>query len=67
VLAGEFQERYPAGASFGHAAAMIQDTADTVSAKRMMLAAAGVHVVRRLGELAPLLARLKVTRTPEPA
>lgn len=65
VLAGEFQERYPAGASFGHAAAMIQDSADTVSAKRAMLAAVGVHVVHRLGELGPLLASLDVTRTEE--
>jgi len=65
VLAGEFQERYPAGASFGHAAAMIQDAVDTVSAKRAMLAAVGVHVVHRLGELGPLLARLDVTCTPE--
>jgi succinyl-CoA synthetase alpha subunit len=62
VLAGEFQERYPAGASFGHAAAMIQDVADTVSAKRTMLSAVGVHIVRRLGELGPLLARLGVRR-----
>jgi len=62
VLAGEFQERYPAGASFGHAAAMIQDPRDTVSAKRRMLADVGAHVVRRLGELGPLLDRLGVTR-----
>lgn len=67
VLAGEFQERYPAGASFGHAAAMIQDAGDTVSAKRAMLAAVGVQVVHRLGELGPLLASLGVTRIPEDA
>jgi hypothetical protein len=32
-----------------------------------MLAAEGVHVVHRLGELGPLLARLNVTCTPEHA
>jgi succinyl-CoA synthetase alpha subunit len=58
LLAGEFQENYPAGVSFGHVAAMIQDESDRVSAKRRMLAEAGVHVVRRLGEITPLLDRL---------
>ena len=46
---------------------MIQDAGDTVSAKRTMLAAVGVHVVHRLGELGPLLACLNVTCTPEHA
>jgi hypothetical protein len=46
---------------------MIQDAGDTVSAKRAMLAAVGVHVVHRLGELGPLLASLGVTRIPEDA
>jgi succinyl-CoA synthetase alpha subunit len=58
LLAGEFQENYPAGVSFGHVAAMIQDESDRVSAKRRMLAEAGAHVVRRLGEITPLLDRL---------
>jgi succinyl-CoA synthetase alpha subunit len=55
VLAGEFQERYPAGASFGHAAAMIRDAADTVSAKRRMLLDAGIEVAHRLSEIPSML------------
>ena len=64
VLAGEFQERYPPGASFGHAAAMIQDPADAVSAKRRMLREAGADVVQRLSEIASTLARAGVHPTP---
>ena len=55
VLAGEFQERYPAGASFGHAAAMIRDSSDTVSAKRRMLLDAGIEVAHRLSEIPAML------------
>ncbi|MGG5810008.1 succinate--CoA ligase subunit alpha [Falsiroseomonas sp. CW058] len=58
LLAGEFQERYPPGVSFGHVAAMIANDDDRVSAKRRMLRDAGAHVVRRLDEIAPLLDRL---------
>ncbi len=67
VLAGEFQERYPRGASFGHAAAMIHDPADAVSAKRRMLQEAGAHVVQRLSEIAPTLSRLGVRPNPQPS
>ncbi len=55
VLAGEFQERYPVGASFGHAAAMIRDSSDTVSAKRRMLLDAGIEVAQRLSEIPAML------------
>ena len=51
LLAGEFQENYPQGVSFGHVAAMIKDDADTVSAKRKMLSAAGAIVVNSLGDI----------------
>tara|TARA_E500000331_G_C17158178_1_gene670527 strand:+ start:236 stop:1132 length:897 start_codon:yes stop_codon:yes gene_type:complete len=51
LLAGEFQENYPKGVSFGHVAAMINDEEDTVSAKRKMLADAGALVVHSLGEI----------------
>ncbi|MBH73276.1 MAG: succinate--CoA ligase subunit alpha [Rhodospirillaceae bacterium] len=51
LLAGEFQENYPKGVSFGHVAAMINDVEDTVSAKRKMLSAAGAIVVNSLGEI----------------
>lgn len=56
LLAGEFQERYPLGASFGHLAAMIERDAESVSAKRRALAAAGVAVVRSLEEIPAALA-----------
>lgn len=58
LIAGQFQERYPAGMSFGHAAAMITDDTKTASAKRQMLRSAGVHVVDSLEEISPLLKRL---------
>ena len=51
LLAGEFQENYPKGVSFGHVAAMINEVEDTVSAKRKMLSAAGAIVVNSLGEI----------------
>ncbi|MEZ5910662.1 MAG: succinate--CoA ligase subunit alpha [Hyphomicrobiaceae bacterium] len=60
LLAGEFQERYPAGVSFGHAAAMINDASDTVSAKREMLRAAGINVVNGLSEIPGALERLGI-------
>lgn len=54
LLAGAFQESYPAGKSFGHAAAMITSDGDSVSAKRRKLEHAGISVASRLGEI-PLL------------
>lgn len=58
MVAGEFQERYPPGISFGHAAAMITDVAQSASAKRELLRKAGVHVVLSLEEIPPLLGSL---------
>jgi len=58
LLAGEFQERYPPGVSFGHVAAMIRDDSDRVSVKRKMLAEAGVHIAHGLGEINTHLDRL---------
>jgi succinyl-CoA synthetase alpha subunit len=52
IIAGVFQENYPKGVSFGHVAAMIADEADTATAKRKMLADAGVIVVDGLDDLA---------------
>ncbi len=57
LIAGAFQERYPPGVSFGHAAAMITDAEDSASAKRRWLAAAGVHVAATLEDIAALLKR----------
>lgn len=58
MVAGEFQERYPPGISFGHAAAMITDAAKSASAKRALLREAGVHVVLSLEDISPLLRSL---------
>jgi succinyl-CoA synthetase alpha subunit len=55
IIAGVFQENYPKGVSFGHVAAMIADEADTATAKRRMLAEAGVTVVDGLDDLAKRL------------
>lgn len=51
LIAGAFQERYPSGMSFGHAAAMITDADDSASAKRRLLAAAGVQVAATLEDI----------------
>lgn len=59
LIAGEFQERYPPGVSFGHVAAMISGVNDSASAKRSLLKAAGVHVVDSLAQLSEVLARLR--------
>lgn len=59
LIAGEFQERYPHGVSFGHVAAMINGQNDSASAKRRILKAAGVHVVESLTQVADALAKLR--------
>ena len=56
LVVGKFQEAYPRGATFGHAAAMIGGAEDTASAKRRMLQQAGVHVCASLDDLAHTLA-----------
>lgn len=58
LLAGEFQENYPEGVSFGHVAAMIQSESDTVSAKRKMLEDAGAHVARSLGDIPKIIKKV---------
>jgi succinyl-CoA synthetase alpha subunit len=55
LIAGVFQERYPAGMSFGHAAAMITEGGETASAKRRALADAGAHVAHALEDIPQLL------------
>jgi succinyl-CoA synthetase alpha subunit len=55
MIAGEFQERYPAGISFGHAAAMITDLSKSASAKRRLLREAGIHLAQSLEEIPDLL------------
>lgn len=51
LIAGAFQERYPPGLSFGHAAAMITDPHDSASAKRRLLNATGVRVAATLEDI----------------
>ncbi|MGZ9039079.1 MAG: succinate--CoA ligase subunit alpha [Burkholderiales bacterium] len=58
LIAGVFQERYPAGMSFGHAAAMITREDESASAKRKALAEAGAHVALALEEIPDLLQRV---------
>ena len=57
LIAGVFQESYPAGVSFGHFAAVIKGESDTASAKRRLLAAAGARVAAALEEIPDLLRR----------
>lgn len=55
LIAGAFQERYPQGVSFGHAAAMIAGESDSATAKRRLLAEAGVHVAAALDDIPAIL------------
>lgn len=55
LIAGLFQERYPAGASFGHFAAVIKGENDSASAKRRILAASGARVAGSLEEIPALV------------
>jgi succinyl-CoA synthetase alpha subunit len=63
IIAGYFQERYPPGVSFGHAAAMIRSDSDTASAKRRMLIGSGVSVAASLEQIPLLLAQRGVQPT----
>ena len=56
IVVGSFQENYPRGASFGHVAAMIEHGDDSASAKRRMLADAGVRVAATIDEIPGLIA-----------
>lgn len=51
LIAGSFQENHPKGVSFGHAAAMIADEADSPSAKKKLLAGAGVRIATDLQDI----------------
>ncbi len=56
LIAGQFQESYPDGVSFGHIAAMIKGGGDRASEKRLMLQEAGAQVAATLEDI-PLLIR----------
>ncbi len=62
LIAGAFQENHPKGVSFGHAAAMIADEADSPSAKKKLLAAAGVHIAADLKDI-PVQVKAALGRT----
>jgi succinyl-CoA synthetase alpha subunit len=64
LIVGQFQEAYPQGVAFGHAAAMIRSSEDSASAKRRMLQQAGVHVCQSLDAIPGILTR--VLRLPSP-
>jgi succinyl-CoA synthetase alpha subunit len=55
LIAGRFQEAYPAGVSFGHVAAMIRTKGDSASAKEALLREAGASVAQTLEEIPSLL------------
>jgi succinyl-CoA synthetase alpha subunit len=56
LIAGRFQEAYPAGVSFGHIAAMIREKGDSASEKQKLLRESGARVAATLEEIPSLLA-----------
>ena len=56
LIAGQFQEGYATGVSFGHFASVINGPNDSASAKRKILMKAGAHVAASLEEIPHLLA-----------
>lgn len=62
LIVGSFQEQYPPGVSFGHAAAMISAPEETASAKRDTLRRAGVHVCDALEEIPSAIRSLLAAR-----
>jgi len=55
LVAGQFQESYPAGVSFGHFAAVIKGENDSATAKRKLLSDAGARVAQSLEQIPQLL------------
>ena len=55
LIAGVFQEAYPAGRTFGHAAALVCRPDDTASAKIDLLRAAGAIVAQTLDDVPHLV------------
>ncbi len=55
LIAGAFQELYPHGMGFGHAAAIINTEGESASAKKRLLQEAGVHVAPALEDIPRLL------------
>lgn len=63
LIAGAFQERYPAGQSFGHAAALVRNATDTASAKKALLRDAGASVADTLADIPRCLVERRVHPT----
>jgi succinyl-CoA synthetase alpha subunit len=57
LIAGVFQENYPPGQSFGHAAALVRAVDDRATAKKLALSAAGAMVAEKLDDIPVLLSR----------
>ena len=55
MVVGEFQDAYPSGASFGHAAAMVSRNSDRAMTKRSLLAAAGALIAERIADIPSLV------------
>ena len=55
MIVGEFQDAYPAGASFGHAAAMVTRDDDRAVTKRSLLASAGASIAGRVEDIPDLV------------
>jgi succinyl-CoA synthetase alpha subunit len=55
LIAGAFQESYPEGSTFGHAAALVRGPADTASAKKAVLRRVGARIAERLDDIPALL------------
>lgn len=64
LIVGAFQERYPPGISFGHAAAMISKPGESASDKRALLAKAGIHVCDVLDRIPSIIHAALTQRTP---
>lgn len=57
MIVGAFQELYPKGVSFGHAAAMIRHESESATDKKNMLAACGILIADTLEDIPPLIRR----------
>jgi len=62
LIAGVFQEDYPPGQTFGHAAALVRNHDDTASAKMALLRDAGALVVQTLDEIPSRIIQALATR-----
>ena len=62
LIVGSFQERYPHGISFGHAAALISTPDECASAKRAILASSGVHVCEVLDQIPDMICAALASR-----